>query len=108
MVDEDYSLIGQEILYDPRLKNDFTKNRSRNYIRYQVSRNFVLDTPKFHPLLTEEEKFLLTEYNSLLQALTNVKIRFFSDFYDNCPKVGCTLTRKRKAPTKEQITELPW
>ena len=91
--------------YDPRTKDQKSKNRSRNYIRYKVSRNHVIDGVTNHPMLTEEEKFILSQYNDCLQALVNLKVRFFLDFYDNCPKAGSTLKRKKQP---ESTTDLPW
>ena len=81
---------------DPRLKDQKSINRSRNYLRYKVSRNLANDDWKHHPLLTEEEKFLFEQMQDHRQALTNLKVAFFTNFYENCPKVGSTLKRKVK------------
>lgn len=80
-------------------------NRSRNYLRYNMSRNFHLDL--HNPNLTLEEKFIVEQYNDHLQALKNLKVTFFTHFYDNCPKVGSTLKRKDK-PKKATTEDLPW
>lgn len=67
-------------------------NRSRNYIRYQLSRNkFIGPT---HPRLTNEERILIGLYNDQLEAIRNLKMVLFLNFYKNNPAVGCTLVRK--------------
>jgi len=70
-------------------------NRSRNYIRFMVSKNRVVD-PR-NPTLTPEESFLISELNDLQEAVANAKVAFFEHFYTNCPKVGSTLKPTAKS-----------
>jgi len=70
-------------------------NRSRNYIRFQVSKN--KDVNPSNPNLTPEESFLISELNDLQGAVRNAKIAFFEHFYSNCPKVGSTLKPTSKS-----------
>lgn len=69
-------------------------NKSRNYLRYKMSKGWCIDTN--NPNMTVEEKFIVEQYNANIYALRNLKIAFFTHFYDNCPKVGSTLKRKEK------------
>jgi len=80
----------------PWMKDQTTKNRSRNYVRYKVSRNLPIDVQLSHyDLLTPEEKFLIENYNDMIRNIRTLKMAFFQNFYENCPKVGCTLKRKK-------------
>ena len=78
---------------DPRMQSQARINRSRNYIRFRVSKEWDVDY-HHHPLLTEEERKFLQEYHKAKESLVRAKVQFFSTFYENCPKVGSTLKRK--------------
>lgn len=78
-------------------------NRSRNYIRYKLCKNLLIDLSS--PLLTPEEKLLIEKINDNFQAIRSMKMALFNAFYDNCPKVGSTLKRKEKKP-KEPLEDL--
>lgn len=80
-------------------------NKSRNYIRLRVARNLnVWDMA----LVTPEEKLLLELIHDNREAITRAKVAFFTSFYDNCPKVGSTLKRKKKVkdPLEDLIGKL--
>ena len=78
-------------------------NRSRNYIRFMVSKNRAVD-PR-NPTLTPEEAFLIAELNTLQELVTSAKMAFFLHFYINCPKVGSTLkpTSKSRLQYRDEI-----
>lgn len=84
-------------------------NRGRNFIRYKVIRGWNVDLN--HPLLTPEERELVEQMNEHLErlrmvkeALKGLKIKFYTQFYNNCPKVGSTL----KKVIKNRLIKLPF
>lgn len=92
---------------DPRVQSQGRINRSRNYIRYRMSRGHEIDAN--HPLLTDSERQCIQDYNHLSYRLTQTKCQFFSYFYDNCPKVGSTLKRKdHKVEVIAHVDSLDW
>lgn len=77
------------------------KNKSRNYVRYQMSRNRTVglvysQKQKWLKILTPGEIEIIEMYHTRLAALRQLKMAFFSEFYKNCEVVGCTLKRKQK------------
>lgn len=69
-------------------------NRSRNYIRFKMTKPDKHHIPSNHPLLTPEEQSIVLQINATRQQLKNLQCAFYSNFYENCGKVGSTLKRK--------------
>lgn len=70
-------------------------NRSRNYLRFKMTRLGKHHIPYNHPLLTSSERDLTYLINKTYDELRTLKCQFFSEFYDNCTEVGSTLKRKK-------------
>jgi len=86
-----------DLLHDERVK---LINKFRNFIRFKVIKgdSLIGEVRRESTLkvFTEEEKFLLEQYNHHLQSMINYRIRFLSTFYERCPEVGSTLKPKVK------------
>lgn len=81
-------------------------NKSRNYLRFKMTKPGTCYTPAWHPLLTVKESKIIEDINRLQDQLKSLQIQFFSEFYDNCPSVGSTLKRKeKKIPGLVTLTE---
>lgn len=81
-------------------------NRSRNYLRFKMTKLGIYYIPSSHPLLTSREAEIVLEINRFQDRLEKLKCQFYSEFYDSCPKVGSTLKRKpKKIPGLITLTE---
>jgi len=101
-------------------------NRSRNWVRYKFSLKGIhkICLIKEYKAFTTDELYLIENYNllqqqiwelenspelkSLKQSLANVRVAFFTKFYDNCPKVGSTLKPTKKSKLHPEKSHLPF
>ena len=79
---------------------------------------------KEYKAFTADELYLIENYNLLQQqiwelenspelqnlrrSLANVRVAFFTKFYDNCPKVGSTLKPTKKSKLHPEKSHLPF
>lgn len=70
-------------------------NRSRNYLRFKMTKLGKHHIPSNHALLTPLEQDLVQRIDRMYDELTKMKCCFFADFYHNCAEVGSTLKKKK-------------
>lgn len=105
-LDKVSSTIGKDLSKMSLKERQQVINRSRNYLRFKMTKPGVHYVRSDHPLLTSREAEIVLEINRFQDRLVKLKCQFYSDFYDNCPKVGSTLKRKeKKIPGLITLTE---